>query len=50
MRMREDRTVVSVAEASPVWQHEAEENYCIFATFDREVDTKTSIIQNGARC
>ena len=27
------------------WQNEAKEKYCNFATFNRIVDTKTSIIQ-----
>ena len=27
------------------WQHSVKENYCNLATFNREVDAKTSIIQ-----
>ena len=30
-----------------IWQHAAKENYCNFASFNRVVDTKTSIIQMG---
>ena len=41
----------SATQASSValynWQHGAKENYCIFSTFNKVVDTKTSIIQMG---
>ena len=47
-------TMVSATEAFSVtlqtWQHEAKENYCNFACFNRVVDTKTIIIYyNGAK-
>ena len=44
-------TAVSATQASSVtlkiWQHEAKENNCKFASFKRVGNTKTSIIQMG---
>ena len=41
-------TAVSTIKVSSVtlkiWQHGAKENYCNFSTFNRVIDTKTSII------
>ena len=31
-----------------IWQHEAKENYCNLASFNKIVDTKTFIIQMGS--
>ena len=46
-------TAVSATQASSItlqiWQHGAIENYCNFAFFNRLVDKKISIIQNGAK-
>ena len=46
-------TAVSATNASSVtlqiWQHRAKGNISNFASFNRVVDTKTSIIQNGAK-
>ena len=46
-------TVVSVTQASSVtlqiWQHGAKESYCKFETSKMVVNTKTSIIQIGAK-
>ena len=43
------QTAVSAAKASSVtlkiWQNGVKEKYCNFATFNRIVETKTSIIQ-----
>ena len=41
-------TAVSATSATlKIWQHGAKENYCNFASFNRVVDTKTSVIQMG---
>ena len=49
MRKGMGHTVVSATQASSVTlqilQHGAKENYCNFASFNRVVDKKTSIIQ-----
>ena len=51
MRMKMGNAAVLATKASSVtlliWQHEANENYCKFAKFNRIVDTKTTIIQMG---